>query len=83
MFELRWLTRKIDYTGISQGHAPDEETVLQFRTQVLNIGYGYGGAAHGGIHQYERPMGWSWTEWKDVPKEIAATTQAATSNRGA
>lgn len=53
MIEMRWLTRRIDYTGISQGHAPDTERVLQFRFQDHNpLGF----------------LPSPWTAWKDVPE---------------
>lgn len=59
MIELRWL---IDPRS-------DAHRVLQFRTQVMRIGYGYTIPKHTEVvHQYERPMGMTWTEWQDVPE---------------
>ena len=54
MIELRWLTRQVIYNGVSQGHLPDEETVLQFR--VLEY------VTDSDDYRYQ-----DWSKWKDIP----------------
>lgn len=64
--ELRWVTRDVPIT-VNGDNCLQRVRVLQFRTQVMHLGYGYS-ERDGIIHQHERPQGWSWTEWQDVPE---------------
>lgn len=74
MIELRWLEYE-SYTNPESGEyfsTPSSYRKLQFRTQVMQMGYGYTSGGAGGMpQQYERPMGMIWTEWQDVPVEYA------------
>lgn len=60
MIELRWAHQHRGYI--------EKERVLQFRTQVLQIGNGYTTGKDGVLHEYQRPQGYVWTEWQDVPE---------------
>lgn len=65
-FELRWLREPL-YTIEDGERVVDVKLRLQYRTQVMQMGFGYSTGPSGIIHQYERPQGWTWTEWQDVP----------------
>jgi hypothetical protein len=68
-FEMRWLERK----PIPVGEAA---RVLQYRYRIMTMGNGYRqvGAGDGNTYvtSYERPMGWTWSEWQDVPVQISS-----------
>jgi hypothetical protein len=77
--EFRWLERRRttgfkDHEGkwdTVTGYMADR--VLQFRTRIMTMGNGYrqAGAGDGNTFvAYERPMGWTWGEWQDVPVEV-------------
>lgn len=81
--ELRWLeTRRPLGSQDAEGNWIEQygyaiERVLQCRTRLLNMGNGYQkvGAGDGNTFvAYERPMGWSWSEWQDVPIEASTST---------
>lgn len=73
--ELRWLERCIEVPPTyNLGYPPKHPTerVLQYRTRIMTMGLGYqqAGAAGSGnntLVAYERPMGWTWSEWTDIP----------------
>lgn len=80
MTEFRWLERKVPthriefntFTGEATDLGPTGdmhwETVLQFREKVMQMGRVPVGAGDGNTYvMHEKPMGWQWTEWKDVP----------------
>lgn len=84
MIELRWLVREAPvhcitydtFLGTAKDHGPTgemtTERVLQFRTQIMQIGYGYTTDGNGAVQRYERPMGFGWSEWQDVPEQSDA-----------
>ena len=70
--EFRWFPVGV-WDGRPHVKLGDEGAhVLQFRTQVLRMGNGYQqvGAGDGNtyvVHEYQRPMGYEWSDWQDVP----------------
>lgn len=65
--ELRWHQRP----AMNEKGDNYFERVLQYRSRVMNMGNGYRqvGAGDGNTYvaEYQRPMGWTWSEWTDVP----------------
>ena len=68
MIELRWLEYESHSNPETGEHfsTPSTYRKLQSRTQVLQIGNGYT-SKDGVIHEYQRPQGYVWSEWQDVP----------------
>ena len=66
MMELRFVERTVPLT-INGDNIAERRRILQYRTQVMQMGMGYHSGPSGIIHEYERPQGWTWTEWQDVP----------------
>ena len=71
MIELRWLEREEPVPHKDYPNVMHTVRVLQSRTQVMQIGSGYRqvGAGDGNtyVSEYQRPMGFTWTAWQDVP----------------
>lgn len=72
MVEMRWLTRDIDYTGVTQGHQPDTERVLQYRHLLVKVVTKWyeddvgGRVVPSNLRGEESPTE-HWSEWEDVP----------------
>lgn len=62
MIELRWVHRQKIKSGIAS-----RSKVLQSRTQVMQMVSVPATEVAGVLHLHTKPMGYTWTEWKDVP----------------
>lgn len=80
MIELRWKIDPLVKCDPADNGIYDVRRTLQFRTQAMQMGFGYTAHPEGGLHQYQRPMGWKWTEWQDVPEFAAGQLAASESN---
>ena len=79
MIELRWMTYAD--TKLKDEHGEEHVAIgvgptLQFRTHVLHMGSGYQ-QINGIIHKQERPMGYGWSEWQDVPHVVIPPSAAS------